>query len=92
MGNAHQASEDAARRPALAPEYDSVRRDFDLGLALGGMSISWTHPNQDYTARSSLEPRYPARCYQLSQYGSGRDVYADGVGKPCWTGAVGSVA
>jgi len=36
MGNVHQAlkmQHDAQRRRALAPEYDSVRRDFDLVLA-----------------------------------------------------------
>lgn len=36
MGKAHQAlkmQRDAQRRRALAPDYDPVRRDFDLGLA-----------------------------------------------------------
>lgn len=36
MGNVSQAlkmQRDAQRRRVLAPEYDSVRRDFDLGLA-----------------------------------------------------------
>ena len=36
MGNISQAlkmQRDAQRRRALAPDYDPVRRDFDLGLA-----------------------------------------------------------
>ena len=36
MGKAHQAlkmQREAQRRRALAPEYDPVRRDFELGLA-----------------------------------------------------------
>ena len=37
------------------------------------------------------ESRHLAGCHQLGQYGSGRDVYADGVGKPSGTSAIDSV-
>ena len=52
MGNVSQAlkmQRDAQRRRALAPDYDPVRRDFDLGLA----------DELDREAQALLTPREP---------------------------------